>query len=478
MGRPRTVKAELVTKDPPQKQKTVNARHKIEYEAPVLVPDDGAEDPELIIEEQDDPQEMELKQRRKTAKEERDELRRDMEKIGVAPANRLKLTIEKYKHSDSLDSGVSADKDYCTKYGITRENILNDDFLEVARRYGAGRYWFTLRLDNKIVRQWEREITLPGSGATMIQQNPNDPTSPQVIVNVPENGAPGIPLDPFKEAERALSLVKKYNEAFGAFQPHGSASNGRTDEEILAGAILKTPDMVENVVGGLVKRFGRNGNPDDDPSPWAVAMRAIETGQAAQIVNNLVNGLFNGLRGMIPQNGGQQHGQAQMAQAHPPQNFMHQNQGQPPQNDIQDQNNLHLQNQPQGPQDATQADTQTHGTDQQQQMSPENQALSLIITQCQRKAPPRLVFSQLMDMEGRYTTLLDQHAMQTGQILPNPITANLGLFAYTPIESVMTFVRSLPNGASVADLPHAKEWTEQLQQLIKQDIEREEEPEK
>lgn len=476
MGRPRTVKAELVTKDPPQKQKTVNARHKIEYEAPVFVPDDGAEDPELTIEEQDDPQEMERRQRRKTAKDERDELRRDMEKIGVAPANRLKLTIEKYKHSDSLDSGVSADKDYCTKYGITRENILNDDFLEVARRYGAGRYWFTLRLDNKIVRQWEREITLPGSGATMIQQNPNDPTSPQVIVNVPENGAPGIPLDPFKEAERALSLVKKYNEAFGAFQPQGSASNGRTDEEILAGAILKTPDMVENVVGGLVKRFGRNGNPDDDPSPWAVAMRAIETGQAAQIVNSLVNGFFNGLRGMIPQNGGQQHGQAQMGT--PP----FQNQGAPIQNqNVQPPANLHeIQNpqtQPQSAPDMGEAGAPA-SPDQQQQMSPENQALSLIITQCQRKAPPRLVFSQLMDMEGRYTTLLDQHAMQTGQILPNPITANLGLFAYTPIESVMNFVRSLPGGASVVDLPHAKEWTEQLQQLIKQDIEREEEPEK
>jgi len=460
MGRPRTAKAELVTKDTPQKQKTVNARHKIEYEAPVLVPDDGTEDPELIIEEQDDPQEMERRQRRKTAKDERDELRRDMEKIGVAPANRLKLTIEKYKHSDSLDSGVSADKDYCTKYGITRENILNDDFLEVARRYGAGRYWFTLRLDNKIVRQWEREITLPGSGATMIQQNPNDPTSPQVIVNVPENGAPGIPLDPFKEAERALSLVKKYNEAFGAFQPQGSASNGRTDEEILAGAILKTPDMVENVVGGLVKRFGRNGNPDDDPTPWAVAMRAIETGQAAQIVNNLVNGFFNGLRGMIPQNGGQQHAQ-------PPQ----QRTEAPPQPDQASMPHMPpLETRPE-------METQPPGQEQ-QQMSPENQALSLIITQCQRKAPPRLVFSQLMDMEGRYTTLLDQHAMQTGQILPNPITANLGLFAYTPIESVMTFVRSLPNGASVVDLPHAKEWTEQLQQLIKQDIEREEEPEK
>src|SRR5262245_12528772 len=104
MARPK--KAEASTAETPRGRKTVNARHKSEYDAPVVVPDEGIEDPELVIEDSDDAQAVEKERRRRTAKDERDELRRDMERIGVAPANRLKLTIEKYKHSDSLDAGV------------------------------------------------------------------------------------------------------------------------------------------------------------------------------------------------------------------------------------------------------------------------------------------------------------------------------------------------------------------------------------
>jgi len=461
---------EVIPADPkakPTREQVVNAKHTVVYEAPeiVQVPVEEAEIPiaDVEFEEQD------AKPRQPSF---RMKIRQRFEQRGIGLDETLTLRIDKLPlYEQNGLAGVKTEKEFCGVIQCTEKLFETDEYLtEIQRRYGPGEYWLTVRHKNAIVSNWrERVGGFPVQAAAVVTE-PGQP--PQIIYQQPMAGQ--APPRNFKDELREFAEMLKLFDNIRGPREEGPAPV-QSPDEVLAGAILKTPDMVENVVGGLVKRFGRNGNPDDDPTPWAVAMRAIETGQAAQIVNNLVNGFFNGLRGMIPQNGGQQHGQAQMGT--PP----FQNQAPIQNQNVQPPANLHeIQNpqtQPQSAPDMGEAGAPA-SPDQQQQMSPENQALSLIITQCQRKAPPRLVFSQLMDMEGRYTTLLDQHAMQTGQILPNPITANLGLFAYTPIESVMNFVRSLPNGANVADLPHAKEWTEQLQRLIKQDIEREEEPEK
>jgi len=460
MPRRKTLEPEIVS--PGGRQKIVNARHKIEYDAPVVVPDDGTEEIEPTGEDEAPTEDTERRRRHKSAKDERDELRRDMEKIGVAPANRLKLTIEKYKHSDSTDSGTGADKDYCTKYGCTKDHILNDDFLEVARKYGAGRYWLTLRLDNKIVRQWEREITLPASQNGMIMQaNPNDPTSPHVVVNIPENGQPATMPDPFKEAERALTLVKKYNEAFGGFGPQG-AQNGpaRSEDEVLATAILKQPEMLDNVVGSLIKRFGRNGGGDDDPSPWAVAMKLVESGQASQIVKAFLDSFWNGINNFR----GNQNGQATMAQTPHAQN--NQIQGPPLGNGQADQFRVvqNIQAQPASAENPSQAGPDANG----QQMSPEQEALALVLNHCQRQAPPRMTLAELTQREQTLQGLINQHAMQTGQILTNQITLYLDLFNDMTTDEVMEIVKSLPGGAEIVALPHAREWTEQLQKLIQE----------
>lgn len=445
--------------------KTVNAKHKIEYDAPVTVADDVAPDEEIMFEE-NTPEEVERRHKRKTARDEREEIRREMESLGVVSPGDLKLMIEKYKHSESPEAGTQADKIYCTKYICTREHIMNHDYLDVAAKWGAGRYWFTLRHKNKIVKPWEREITAPGfqNGQIVQRANPNDPTSPQVVVNMPEGQHAATVADPFKEAERALGLVKKYNEAFG-----GHAANQapqRTDEEVLATAILKQPDMVENVVGNVIKRFGRSGG-DDDPSPWSVALKLVESGQAATIVKTIIDSFFNGVNTMIP--GRQTNGQAPMVQAQIPPTYVGN-----PQHPQQPFN--------QAPGQSTQALTQGMASIAEagapppaQQLSPEQEALGLVIHHCKNKVPVKITYAELSQREQRLDLLLNHHAAQTGQVLTNQIGLYLDIFADMSSDDAIEFVRGLPDGAEVASLPHAKEWTEQLQSLIRESQEGDEE---
>jgi hypothetical protein len=465
MARPRkTLKPEIMPPGSDQpKTKIVNAKHKIEYDAPVTVPVEIEESPEDdLIFDIDPAEDAERRRKRKTAKDEREDLRRDMDKIGVAPMTRLRLTIEKYIHGDSLDAGVTGDKAYCTKYTVTKDHILSDDFLDVARKYGPGRYWFTLRLDNKVVRQWDRMIDSPQSGQVMQRVNPDDPTSPQISIHMPENGAAPLASDPFKEAEKALSLVEKYNKAFGRLQPEQNNTPQRSEDEILAGALLSQPAMVENVVGSLVKRFGKgSGGADDDPSWTGVAMEAIKTGQATTIIQTIIREIVAPFR-----NWGNNNGQTQMGQA-PLQNHGAENQNQSNQSPAHVHAIQDAQTQPQGATDMAQAGAHTNG-DGQQQVTPEQQALTLVVEHCQRKFPPRLTFQELIQMEQRLDLLLNQHAMQTGQLIGNRITGYLDLLANTPVDDVLAFVKTLPNGEQVASLPHAKAWTEDLQKLIKE----------
>ena len=459
----KAVQAELL---PPEDQPTrgrkklVDAEHTIKYSAPVPVTveeteeDAEGEEFELIGEETE-----KARRRKKTAKDEREELRREMDKLGVASVSRLKLSIDKYRHSDSDDSGTLAEKDFCTKYGVTKDHIISDDYLDTARRYGAGRYWFTLRMDNKIVRQWERAInaTVVPSGPVIPNVNPADPNSPHVIFQMPEGSQQPMPIvDPFKEAERALNLVEKYNKAFGRLQPETNPNAMRSEDEILAGALLKQPEMVENVVGSLVKRFGRGGGAgDDDPSPWAVAMKLVETGQAAQIVKSFIDSFFSGISGMMPR--GPQNGQTQMASA--PTQMDHSSmrpqadsgmvQGQSPQSPHQER-----------PSDVSTTEVrQVDG--QSQQMSPADQALMNVMHDCARRIPPQVTLTNLMT----FADAINQDAPAYS------IDGWITFFATMPIDDALEFVKTLPNGESIVALPHTKQWTEDLQKLIKADME-------
>src|SRR5215475_6022197 len=170
----------LPAEDPPPlpgRKTLVEAEHTIKYSAPVPVTVDQTGEDMLIDGVEYEEQER-ARRRKKTSKDERDELKREMDKLGVASVSRLKLSIDKYRHSESDDSGTMAEKDYCTKYPVTKDHILNEDYLDVARKYGPGRFWFTLRMDNQIVRQWERKINNALTAPIIQSVNPADPNAP------------------------------------------------------------------------------------------------------------------------------------------------------------------------------------------------------------------------------------------------------------------------------------------------------------
>src|SRR5215475_12402187 len=110
-------------------------------------------------------------------------LRNKLGKAGVLPGSQLKLTIEKYHHSDAIDGhgGHYAEREHCTKYICAEEHILSEDYLDVARRFGPGLYRMTIRRKNTIVTAWDKRIS--GSPAPLLEMaNPADPNSPKVLL--------------------------------------------------------------------------------------------------------------------------------------------------------------------------------------------------------------------------------------------------------------------------------------------------------
>jgi len=463
-GRPKktAAQAELLPPEETDQPKVREIKHTTQWieavpvgEAPDADTDEGLEFVEV----------EERQRRKKTTKDERDELRREMDKLGVASVSRLKLSIDKYRHSDSDDSGTLAEKDYCTKYPVTKAHILDDEYMDVARRYGAGRYWFTLRMDNKIVRQWERTVNqaVMPTGSVIQHANPNDPTSPQVIVNIPEGAQQPVGVvDPWKQMRE---LAKTYKELKQTFEPEGAQAPTpqRSEEEVLTTAILKQPEVIENVVGSVMKRFGAKGG---DSDPWAeVAMEAVKNGQAAQIVREVVNGIFNGFQSFIP--GRQQNGQTQVSA--PPL----QNQGGSGPNGVSSPQGF-----PQGQESLPQSvspglpasnmggtETHTHTPTPTPEGQALNDILNYVVSECAKQTEVRLV-------AGGIEQYIDTAVSPFYQ---GSIWAKLDNIALMPTEAVIEFVKGFPGGEQIAALPHAKEWTAELQRLIKESQEGDEE---
>src|SRR5262249_4374946 len=97
-------------------------------------------------------------------------------------------------------------------------------------------------------------------------------------------------------------------------------------------------------------------------------------------------------------------------------------------------------------------------------ITPEEQALARMIENCQRRVPVQIAFDQLM----AYADLLNEQAPQYS------IDGYISMFSAMPIDQALEFVKSQPNGESVVALPHCREWTQSLQQFIKDSQEGEE----
>lgn len=480
MPRRKAAEVELLPPEDDQqprgRKKLVEAEHTIKYSAPVPVTVEADPEEDSQEEDFDFVEKEKSKRRKKTAKEERDELRREMDKLGVAGVSRLKLSIDKYRHSDSDDSGTLAEKDYCTKYPVTKDHILNDEYMDVARRYGPGRYWFTLRMDNVIARQWERQVNavVTPSGPVIQNVNPADPTSPQVIYQS-TNGdgqAQQIPMsikDIMKTQREALKeqleMAKLMREAYG-FAPEAPQQQQQTTDPELAALhlIAKNPDVMEKLATGMAKTiFGSKGGGDDTPW-WADIIKdSVTTGQLAPTVQAIVKGLFpNGLFGGFANlfTGGQQNGQAPIHQTpvqnqagssvdevSSPQGFQ-QSQASLPQGDV-----ARLP-------DANMGSAQEHqdSPPQQATITPEQHALSRLIQNCQRNVPVQVAYQQLVSYADRVEDEAPDYS----------IYGYIDLLGQMTTDQVLEFVKALPGGEQVVALPHCREWCEGLQKLIQE----------
>jgi len=325
-GKPKKqpVEVELLPPDENDQIKVREVKHKTEWVElrPVEeAPEEESEEFEGV--------EIEDKPRRKV-KDEHTKLRELLAQHNIAPAAQLRLSIERYLHSESSEGGSWADKEFLTRYICTKEQIVNEDYLDVARKWGAGTYWFTLRMympgkspGSKVVASWEKRL---GPTTPNVQHvNPNDPTSPQVIYQSQSTNGDGqaqqVPMsikDIMKTQREALKeqleMAKLMREAYG-FAPEQQQQESKSEEEIIAGAIIKQPAVIESVVESIIKRVGVKGGESEEPWWAGVLKDSITTGQLAPTVQGIVKALFpNGLfGGLFP--GGQNNGQTQVAPA-------------------------------------------------------------------------------------------------------------------------------------------------------------------
>lgn len=466
MPRRKAAKVEVLppedTDQPTQRVREV--KHKTEWTELHPV-EEASEDADLDL--TDDDAISEGKPRRRTPKNERDELRKVLAQNNVTPASQLKLSVERYLHSDIAEGGTWAETEYLSKYACTKEHITSEEYLDVARRYGTGTYRFTLRMQNKIVTAWDKRLGSITQGPVIQNANPNDPNSPQVIIQTTADGQqqPLSMRDIMKGQKEALKehleMTKLMREAYG-LTPEQPQQQPRGEEEVLTTAILKQPEVIENVVGSVLKRFGASGKGDDEPWYADVVRDAVKSGQVAQIVQVAIDRIFNGFSGLFP--GRQDNGQAQMVTA------PLQNQAQPAAGDQQGQFISGVQERSQqmgadvaqtasghAPSGSVAGDVFQSG-DAPMVASTEEQALQLLLDHCRRNIPVKIACDRLI----AYADAINEQAPHLS------IDEYISMFAAMPVEAALEFVKTQPNGEAVASLSHAKAWTEELQRLIKE----------
>jgi hypothetical protein len=326
-------------------------------------------------------------------------------------------------------------------------------------------------MQNKIVDAFDERISATPTGPVIQHINPADPNSPQVIVQQNGDGQQQQPYQPMtmkdmmkaqrESLKEELEFRRLLMESYGMAPNQQGSQQPRNEEEVLASAILKQPEVIENVVGSVLKRFGgKSGSSDDEPSLTAAFMETVKSGQLASSIDAVFRGI-HGLVNMILPQRGQNDGQAQVGTA-PLQNHGTENQNQGTQSPAPLPEIQGSQTQSQGATDMAQVGAHANG---QQQMTPEQHALARLIENCQRRVPVQVAFQQLIN----YADAVNEQAPDYS------IDGYIDMLGSAPTEAVMEFVKTLPNGEQIAALPHAKEWTEQLQKLIRESQEGDEE---
>jgi hypothetical protein len=443
-SRKNTAEAELLPLEENSQslQQVREVKHKTEWVElhPVEEASDG--DTETDFEDED----IEDRPRRKT-KNARDELRKKLRAQGVSPSTNLRLYIEKYLHSDSNTGGSYAETEFCTKYETTEEHILNKDYIDVARRWGAGKYRITVRMQNKIVDAFDQRISAAPSGQVIQNVNPNDPNSPQVIFQSNGDGQQIMPSlkDAWKAQREALKeqleMAKLMREAYGLTPDMPTATQQSTDPEVLLLQNLANNDkFMEKVNSGLLSKLFGKGAVEDDPSWSAVGMEAVKSGQLAGAIDAAFKGIAGLVNMILPRrdNSGQTPmGQAPMAQSQGFENPAQQN-GQTDQL----RQSLPAQSQSQGA--SSVVETGSNVAPQQQSMTPIDALVYGLIGAMERQAP-----------------IIEAQNIINIAIVRNPdLGDSVDEILNLNIDQILALLTTYY--PKVSEMPHAREWLESL----------------
>ena len=488
-----------------RKPATVNAQHSIRFTAPTIVNDpsivapEDEEDPEEVGEIEEDgetealmsfeEEETEVAVKRPLTVKQR--LRAKFAQRGIGGSETLKLRIDRMPTfgQDGL-AGVKADKQFCGIVTCNDAYFDNDDYLvRIQQAYGAGDYWLQLRHKNTIVQQWVESVGGFAGPATIGE---NGQPSPTIIYNQPPH-APSTtpPVDPLQQLRGAFKIVSEFKDMLGINPTPASAppQAAPVDPDTLLLQNLATNDkFMDKVSNGLMRKVLGDKAVDDDPTFGAVAMKMVETGQAEKAITavgnfalRLADRIFNawGLNNGSPQMG------AQTVQDQTPANdgqnqnvpFSSVQSGSQVQRPAMPGANEGSADRPMDgahtpPQFATSENPPTlmqviprlpisHAFQMvvQGQVGAEDITLAKLIDGCAREADPRGVLDWVY-----------QFADTINEQLPDySIDEYIEAFKSMTVDQTLAFIRAIPGASGVVELPHSRQWVEDLQKAASED---------
>lgn len=332
------------------------------------------------------------------------------------------------------------------------ENFLKDS----ARRWGGGRWMYFVPVDGS--GNWIPETSGKKAQAHYVPKVVDTSSDDDNLKDAQRNGSHSSlgeiteAMKLVREIEREAAatrkpLVEELREAkeINEFlNPHREVNPAPSHTSNVDMELLKamTPHLVSedaairDRAADMIERLSAKALKDELSVGEAiveVGKEFVKSGQGPALIQAAFTGLGN-LFSMFGRGPAQQ---AQTQPPQPPQAPRHQEQQAPPAQQTQQQ--------PQTPQP------------QEQPQTVEDQALNIVVEGCRHEQPITVVFDRLMN----FADAVNEQAPQYS------IDGYIEMLAVNSTDSVVEFLKTLPGGAQVAELPHTRSWCARLQEKIK-----------
>lgn len=414
------------------------------------------EEPELEIEDTESASfEFDEKPYRRAAKSERVKNKERWQKKRGATGAQYRVRIDRLPMFDQNgQTGVNAERKFVKSVNCNAKFIDDEDYLETIRgmiqtgQTLPGAFWISVYDSIGGVDQWTEFVDGVMPSPQIIQHsNPNDPASPQIVVQMPDGHQQTVqPFDPVKQMREhnaafklQLENIKLMREAFGVdpIAAQNGAQPQLSEEVQVASLLLKDPTTVKKMMQKLT----------GDESEQTLTASLLEHGPsiikaAGDVIRSIIAD-FAAIRGNngTSQMGVPIHAPIQSSQVSERQN------GQGAQAGLQTAPNYqspipsigHIGN---GAENIQSAQGAT--------VTPQDELLYLLIDACEQNAPIADVCSQINLAIVRWPELGDS------------VDALINL----PSHQLLTLATSLR--PSLASAPHAEAWLESLMQALTQ----------